>query len=119
MIKAEDSLTLARLVDSGEPNRSQTTSTSHTKADEDIPELVIRPRSGWIGIDWSEMWSHRELLAFLIWRDVSVRYKQTVLGPAWAIFQPMMMMLIFSVIFGKFAKIDSLGYPYPFSSSPA
>ena len=76
-------------------------------------ELVIRARSGWIGIDWGEMWSHRELLAFLIWREFSVRYKQTVLGPAWAIVQPMIMMAIFSVIFGRFAKIDSEGFPYP------
>ena len=76
-------------------------------------ELVIRPRSGWIGIDWGEMWSHRELLGFLIWREFSVRYKQTVLGPAWAIFQPMIMMLIFSVIFGRFAQIGSVGFPYP------
>ena len=76
-------------------------------------ELVIRPRSGWIGINWGEMWAHRELLGFLIWREFTVRYKQTVLGPAWAIFQPMIMMAIFSVIFGRFAKIDSEGFPYP------
>ena len=74
---------------------------------------MIRPRSGWIGIDWREMWSHRELLGFLIWREFSVRYKQTVLGSAWAILQPVIMMAIFSVIFGRFAKIDSEGFPYP------
>jgi lipopolysaccharide transport system permease protein len=76
-------------------------------------ELVIRPRTGWIGIDWGEMWTHRELLGFLIWREFSVRYKQTILGPAWAILQPVIMMAIFSVIFGRFAKIDSEGFPYP------
>jgi lipopolysaccharide transport system permease protein len=81
--------------------------------DANIPEMIIRPRPGWIGINWSEMWSHRELLGFLIWRDISIRYKQTVLGPAWAVFQPMMMMGIFTLIFGRFAKIDSLGFPYP------
>ena len=59
------------------------------------------------------MWSHRELLAFLIWRDISVRYKQTVLGPAWAVLQPLIMMVIFTVIFGRFAGIDSKGFPYP------
>ena len=74
---------------------------------------MIRPRTGWIGIDWQEMWSHRELLVFLIWRDISVRYKQTVLGAAWAIVQPLIMMAIFSVIFGRFAKVDSEGFPYP------
>lgn len=76
-------------------------------------ELVIRPRSGWIAIDWKEMWTHRELLAFLIWRDISVRYKQTVLGPAWAILQPLIMMAIFSVIFGRFAGFDTGTIPYP------
>jgi len=76
-------------------------------------ELVIRPRPGWIAIDWQEIWSHRELLAFLVWRDISVRYKQTVLGVAWAVVQPVMMMTIFSLIFGKFARFDSDGFPYP------
>ena len=75
--------------------------------------LVIRPQSGWIGIDWMEMWSQRELLVFLVWRDVSVRYKQTVLGPAWAILQPLIMLAIFTLIFGRFAGFDSEGFPYP------
>jgi lipopolysaccharide transport system permease protein len=77
------------------------------------PEMVIRPRPGWIAIDWQEIWSHRELLAFLVWRDIAVRYKQTVLGPAWAILQPLIMMTIFTVIFGRFAQIPSDGLPYP------
>jgi lipopolysaccharide transport system permease protein len=80
---------------------------------EDVEETVIRPRSGWIGIDWKEMWSHRELLWFLVWRDFSVRYKQTVLGPAWAVIQPLMMMTIFTLIFGRFAGIPPEGFPYP------
>lgn len=75
-------------------------------------ELVIRPQPGWIAIDWREMWAYRELLAFLIWRDISVRYKQTVLGVAWAVVQPLMMMLIFSLVFGRFMKVDTAGYPY-------
>ena len=73
-------------------------------------DLVIQPRSGWIGINWKEMISHRELLFYLVWRDISVRYKQTVLGPAWAILQPLILMLIFTVIFGRFVKIDSEGF---------
>jgi lipopolysaccharide transport system permease protein len=77
------------------------------------PEMVIRPRPGWIAIDWQEIWSHRELLVFLIWRDIAVRYKQTVLGPAWAILQPLLMMTIFTVIFGRFAGIPSDKLPYP------
>jgi lipopolysaccharide transport system permease protein len=77
------------------------------------PEFVIKPQSGWVGINWKEMWSHRELLYFLVWRDISVRYKQTVLGPAWAIFQPLLLMLIFTFVFARFGKIDSQGVPYP------
>jgi lipopolysaccharide transport system permease protein len=79
----------------------------------DEQELVIRPQSGWIGIDWEEMWSHRELLAFLIWRDVSVRYKQTVLGPAWAILQPLIMLAIFTMVFGRFGGFKTGTIPYP------
>jgi lipopolysaccharide transport system permease protein len=80
---------------------------------EELHETIIRPQTGWVGIDWWEMWSHRELLAFLVWRDVSVRYKQTVLGVAWAVLQPLIMMAIFSIIFGRFASIPPEGFPYP------
>jgi len=75
-------------------------------------ELVIRPRPGWIAIDWKELWTSRELLAFLIWRDVKVRYKQAVLGVLWAVLQPLFTMIIFTAIFGKFAKVPSDGVPY-------
>jgi lipopolysaccharide transport system permease protein len=64
------------------------------------PELVIKPRRGWIGVDWRELWTHRELLYFLIWRDVKVRYKQAILGIAWAVLAPVMSVLVFSFIFG-------------------
>ena len=74
--------------------------------------LVIRPRSGWIAVDWRELWEGRELLYFLVLRDVKVRYKQTVLGVAWAVLQPLFTMVIFTVIFGRFAKIPSDGLPY-------
>jgi len=76
------------------------------------PQTIIRPRSGWIPVDWREMWDFRELLFFLVWRDVKVRYKQTVLGAAWAVLQPLFSMLIFTVIFGKFAQIPSENLPY-------
>ena len=66
-------------------------------------ELVIQPKQGWIAIDWSEMFRYRELLYFLVWRDVKVRYKQTVLGFAWAIIQPLMNALIAAAIFGSVA----------------
>jgi lipopolysaccharide transport system permease protein len=74
---------------------------------------VIRPRPGWIAIDWRELWDGRELLAFLVWRDISVRYKQTVLGVAWAVLQPVFTMAVFTVIFGNLAKMPSQGVPYP------
>jgi lipopolysaccharide transport system permease protein len=74
--------------------------------------LVIEPRQGWIPIDWQEIYQCRELLYFLVWRDVKVRYKQTVLGAAWAVLQPLLSMLIFTVIFGRFAGIPSDGVPY-------
>src|SRR5436190_286102 len=75
-------------------------------------ELVIRPRPGWIAIDWSELYRYRELLYFLTWRDVSVRYKQTVLGVAWAVLQPLFNMVVFTVVFGNFANMPSQGAPY-------
>ena len=68
---------------------------------EEQPELVIKPRSGWIPVDWRELWTHRELLYFLAWRDVKVRYKQAVLGVAWAVLAPVMSVMVFSLIFGR------------------
>jgi lipopolysaccharide transport system permease protein len=113
MMKAEDSLISPPQAQSAGETMFRKDVAPDLKHDTDIPEMVIRPRSGWIGINWAEMWSHRELLGFLIWRDTSVRYKQTVLGPAWAILQPLIMMVIFTVFFGGFAKISSDGFPYP------
>jgi lipopolysaccharide transport system permease protein len=76
---------------------------------------VIERRSGWVGIDWQEIWRYRELLYFLTWRDVKVRYKQTALGAAWAIIQPFMTMIVFSLFFGRLAGLGSKtgGVPYP------
>lgn len=76
------------------------------------PVIVLEHRSGWIPIDWKELWRYRELLYFLIWRDVKVRYKQTVLGAAWAALQPLASMLVFTIFFGKLAGIPSDGIPY-------
>jgi lipopolysaccharide transport system permease protein len=78
----------------------------------DSYEVVIRPRSGWISLDWREMLSYRELLGFLMWRDFSARYKQTVLGGAWAVVQPLVMMSIFSFLFGRVVRIRT-PVPYP------
>jgi lipopolysaccharide transport system permease protein len=76
-------------------------------------ELVIRPQTGWIGINWNEMIAHRDLLFYMVWRDMLVRYKQTVLGPAWAILQPLILMLIFTFVFGRVAQIRPKGFDYP------
>ncbi len=66
----------------------------------DQPELVIKPRKGWIAVDWRELWTHRELMYFLVWRDVKVRYKQAILGIAWAVLAPVMSVAVFTLIFG-------------------
>jgi lipopolysaccharide transport system permease protein len=79
-------------------------------------ELVIQPSKGWIGIDWSELLRFRELLFFLVWRDVKVRYKQAILGVGWAVLEPVLNMLVLTAIFGGAAKMDQYlpaGLPYP------
>jgi len=74
---------------------------------------VIRPPQGWRMLDWRELFAYRELLWVLTMRDIKVRYKQTVLGAAWAIVRPFTTMVIFSLVFGQLAKMPSDGYPYP------
>jgi len=86
------------------------------KGKAESPEIVIEASSGWASLKLSELWEYRELLFFLTWRDVKVRYKQAVLGVAWAVIQPLMTMVIFSVIFGQVAKLPSEGIPYPIFS---
>ena len=78
-----------------------------------VRELVFERRSGWRVIDLGELWRYRELLFFLSWRDVKVRYKQTLLGASWAILQPLMMMMAFTVFFSRMAGMTSGGVPYP------
>jgi lipopolysaccharide transport system permease protein len=79
----------------------------------DVQETVVEPVSGWRLVDFAELWRCRELLYFFTWRDVLIRYKQTVLGAAWAIIQPVMMMLVFTIFLGRMAKVDSGSFPYP------
>ena len=74
---------------------------------------VVRPTAGSVSLRLAELWEYRELLYFLVWRDVKVRYKQTVLGVAWAVIQPLMTMVVFSIFFGRLAKMPSDGLPYP------
>lgn len=78
-----------------------------------VPTLVIRPSRGWISLNLRDLWEYRDLLYFLVWRDIKVRYKQTAIGAAWAIIQPFMTMVVFSVFFGGLAKVPSDGIPYP------
>jgi lipopolysaccharide transport system permease protein len=76
-------------------------------------ELVIKPRKGWQPIDLAELWSYRELLGFFIWRDIKIRYKQTLLGGLWAVLQPLIAMLIFGVLFTRVVTIRTDSAPYP------
>ena len=76
-------------------------------------EVLIQPTHGWIPLKLPEIWEYRELLYFLTWRDLKVRYKQTVIGASWAVIQPVFMMVVFSLFFGHLGKIPSDGIPYP------
>jgi lipopolysaccharide transport system permease protein len=77
------------------------------------PHIVIEPQRGWTSLELMDLWRYRELLFFLTWRDIKIRYKQTVMGATWAILQPLFTMVIFSVIFGTLAGLPSDGIPYP------
>jgi homopolymeric O-antigen transport system permease protein len=78
-----------------------------------LPLTTIQPSGSWVPLRLTEIWEYRELLYFLIWRDVKIRYKQTALGAAWAVLQPLLTMVVFSVVFGRFAGLPSDGIPYP------
>jgi lipopolysaccharide transport system permease protein len=90
-----------------------------TVTTEASPHIRIGPSRGWSALRLRELWEYRELLFFLTWRDVKVRYQQTILGAAWAILQPFMTMVVFSLFFGKLAKVPSDGIPYPIFSYAA
>ncbi len=89
----------------------------------DTPEatrtLRIAPSEGWVALRLAELWDYRELLFFLVWRDIKVRYKQTALGAAWAVIQPFFTMIVFSLFFGRLAKVPSDNIPYPIFSYAA
>lgn len=78
-----------------------------------IPKIVIEPKKGWVPVDLKEIWNYSEVLYFLAKKDIKVRYKQTVLGGLWAIIQPVCTMIVFTLFFGRLAKIPSDGIPYP------
>ncbi|MGH7829436.1 MAG: ABC transporter permease, partial [Candidatus Binatia bacterium] len=92
---------------------------SGSSAEAEIPVVRIEPSHGRVLLRLNEVWAYRELMFFLIWRDIKVRYKQTLLGASWAIIQPLFTMIVFSVIFGRIAKIPSDGVPYPIFSYAA
>jgi lipopolysaccharide transport system permease protein len=81
--------------------------------------VLVRPSTGWVSVDLRELWEYRDLLYFLVWRDIKVRYKQTVLGATWAVLQPLLTMAVFSLFFGKLSSIPSDGVPYPLFSLAA
>jgi len=87
--------------------------------EENVQVIRIEPSRGWVSLQLKELWAYRELLYFLIWRDMKVRYKQTALGVGWAIIQPVFTMIVFSVFFGRLGKIPSDGIPYPIFSFAA
>jgi lipopolysaccharide transport system permease protein len=80
---------------------------------QDIPVLRITPPSRWWVLPFGELWEYRELLYFFVWRDIKIRYKQTVIGVAWAVLQPFLMMLVYSLIFGRLAHLPTDGLPFP------
>lgn len=84
-----------------------------------LPAIRIQPSQGWISLKLSEIWNYRELITIFVWRDLKVRYRQTVIGVLWAIFQPLLTMVIFSVFFGRLAQIPSDEIPYPIFSYAA
>ena len=86
---------------------------SKLPAPEALAGFRIRPPDRRISVNWRELWQHRELLYFLVWRDLKVRYKQTVLGVTWAVLQPVLTTVVFTIIFGRLAKLPSDGVPYP------
>ncbi|MGH9195811.1 MAG: ABC transporter permease, partial [Acidimicrobiia bacterium] len=77
---------------------------------------IVRPTAGWVSLDLRELWEFRELLYFLVWRSIKVRYKQTVLGASWAVLQPFLTMVVFSIFLGRLARVPSDGLPYPLFS---
>lgn len=88
-------------------------------ADMETPVTVITPSRGWVALQLGKVWEYRELLYFLTLRDIKVRYKQTILGAAWAVIQPFMTMVVFSLFFGRLAQVPSDGIPYPIFSYTA
>ncbi len=95
------------------PEQPEQTATTDAAVNFDVRAIEIAPSRGWEALDLRGVWEYRELVWFLIWRDIKVRYKQASLGIAWAVIQPVMTMLVFTLIFGRLAQLPSDGLPYP------
>ncbi len=90
-----------------------TPATRSDPSDGSLPVTVVQPSRGWAALGLAELWEFREVLYFLIWKDIKVRYRQTLIGATWAIIQPLLTMVVFSIFFGRLAKMPSDGLPYP------
>src|SRR5690242_13758781 len=117
MIKAspthpENRLRLTPRIGDMQVSQSSVTQTAERRSAK-APPVIIEPLHGWVSLDLHELWKYRELIYFFAWRDVKIRYKQTILGAAWAVLQPLLTMVVFSVIFGRLAGLPSEGTPYP------
>lgn len=102
-----------------QPELQRVRTESQSESADDVVAIHITPSKGWTSLHLHDLWVYRELLYFLCWRDIKVRYKQTILGVSWAIIQPFFTMVIFSLFFGRLAKIPSDGVPYPIFSYAA
>jgi lipopolysaccharide transport system permease protein len=85
----------------------------------DLKTIIIKPSKGWAALNLKDLWIYRELVYFMTWRDLKVRYKQTLLGASWAVLQPFLTMVVFSIFFGGLAKVPSDNVPYPIFSFTA
>jgi lipopolysaccharide transport system permease protein len=92
-------------------SQKPTSGSASESSDRDV--VVLEPRHGWRQLGLGEIWAHRELLYFFIWRDLKIRYKQTVFGAAWAVMQPVLLMVVFSVSIGRLPGVSPTGVPYP------
>ncbi|WP_322486785.1 ABC transporter permease [Chloroflexus sp.] len=95
------------------PSTSITSAPASASTEMLLTPIIIEPRKGWWQFNWRDLWLYRELLFFLVWRDVKVRYKQTLLGASWAIIQPALQLVVFTIIFGRLAGVNTNGIPYP------
>jgi lipopolysaccharide transport system permease protein len=97
-----------------EPSTSVNDASAVSSVPDSIREpIIIEARKGWWHFNWRDLWDYRELLFFLVWRDIKVRYKQTLLGASWALIQPTLQLVVFTIIFGRLAGVNTNGIPYP------